>query len=137
MDASLPLEIFNGMGMVLSAIFLVLMIQYLVKETRRRKLPYRSWFFRLPPSMHFAVAITVYVFGVLMRTSAAWTWRRFGYGGEFGAGLICMFAMSAVIIVVGGICQIRAISKPDWGDGPWLLSTAAVIAFVVTDLYFR
>jgi len=136
-DAAVPLELLNGMGMVLSAIFLVLMVWYLWKETRRRKLPLSRWFFRLPPSMHFAVAITVYVFGVMLRTSAAWCWRRFGHGGEIGVLTFAMFGISAVIIAVGAICQIRAVSKPNWGDGPWLLSTAAVIGFVMADLYFR
>jgi len=137
-DPNVPLELLNGSGMVLEAIFVLLMLGYLWRETARRGLTIRAWFCGgLPPSMHFAVAVIVFDGGVLIRTAFVWVWRRFYGAGEFGPWFMLAFMLAAALIAIGAIYKIRAISRPDYGDGPWLLSIAAVLAFLMASLYFR
>jgi hypothetical protein len=136
-DPNLPLELLNGAGMVLEGVFLTLMLIYLWRETHRRGLTWRAWFGGLPPSMHFAVAVIVFDGGVLVRTAAVWVWRRFYGAGDFGAWFLAAIGLATLLIVVGSLCKIRAISRPDYGDGPWLLAVAAVMAFLLGSLYFR
>jgi hypothetical protein len=127
-DPSLALELLNGAGAIIGISFLGLMARYLILESRRRHLRWRDWIFDLPPSMHLAVAIFVCDLGVSIRTSLIWYWRHFG-DGNFTVGQMVTLGIGAAIIVIGSLCKIRSITKPDLGDGPWLLSLAAVVLF--------
>jgi hypothetical protein len=113
--AALPLDLVNRNGMVLEAFFIFLLATYLVRETRRRKVSVREWLFRLPPPMNFVLAVMVFDSGVALRS----------------AGLP---AIGGLVLIVGSLCKIRALSRPDWGDGPWLLGVAWVMG--ITLVYF-
>lgn len=136
-DPNLPLELLNGAGVVLELCFLSWMAVYLWRETRRRHLGPRNWFFGLPPSMHLAVAIFVFDSGVWLRSSVIWAWRRFFGAGDFNATQLGILGFGGAVIVVGSLCKIRAITKPDYGDGPWLASAGAVALFLGASLIFR
>lgn len=136
-DPNLPLELLNGAGMVLEFCFLSWVAVYLWRETRRRGLTWRDWFFRMPPSMHLAVAIMVFDGGVFMRSSVIWIWRRYLGAGDFSVLQLSLLGYGGMLIVVGSLCKIRAISKPDYGDGPWLISAGAVAAFLLATVIFH
>lgn len=137
-NPELPLELLNGAGMVLETCFLGLMVLYLLKETKRRGLGVADWIGgRLPPSMNFALAVMVCDSGVWLRSIVVWSWRRFYDGGGFGNYQLAFLALGALAIVVGSLCKIRAITKPDHGNGPWLASAAAVLLFVVVTVLYR
>lgn len=129
------LEWLNGGGLVLAVSFLFLISLYLFKESRRRKLTPLDWLHgKIPPNMHFAVAIAVCDAGIGMRSGLIWGWRKFFAGGPFGKFGITMLAISAALIAIGFVCKIRSISRPDWGDGPWLAAVAALAVFLI---FFR
>ena len=136
-DPSLPLELLNGAGMVLETCFLSCMALYLFREVRRRQLSVRDWVFDLPPSMHLAVAIFVFDFGVCLRSAVIWIWRHFYKAGDFGLIQMSLLAYGGAIIVIGSLCKIRAITKPDFGNGPWLMSLAAMILFILATVTYR
>lgn len=135
-DPSFSLEIINGASHVVGLIFLWHLGVYLVKETRRRRLGVRAWFFKLPVSMQFAVAIMVYDIGVWMKAFLIWSWRFLG-AGPFSPAMMVALWVGSLIIVVGGFCKIRAITKPDRGNKPWLVAAAAVMIFVALTLLHR
>lgn len=134
-DSALPLELLNGAGMVLEFCFLSLMALYLWRETRRRGLGISEWAHGgLPPSMNFAIAVMVCDGGVWVRAVVIWAWRRIFGGGDFSNWQAAALAFGALLIVLGSLCKIRAVSKPDYGNMPWLLSAAATLAFVVVTM---
>lgn len=134
-DPALPLELLNGAGMVLEFCFIGLMLMYLWRETRRRGLAFADWIGgKLPPSMNLAIAVVVCDCGVWVRTIVIWAWREFYGGGDFGNWQAAALVLGALLIVVGSLCKIRAVSKPDYGDGPWMLAAAATLAFVLASV---
>lgn len=136
-DPGLPLELLNGAGVVLEFCFLSWMALYLWRESRRRNLKARDWLFRLPPSMHLAVAIFVFDSGVWLRSAVIWMWRRFFHAADFSALQLGLLGVGGFVLVVGSLCKIRAITKPDFGNGPWLMSAGAVILFFGASMLVR
>lgn len=134
-NPNIPLELLNGGGMVLAVFFLSWMAVYLFKESVRRKLGVRDWLGRLPPSMHLAVAIFVFDLGVVVFLAVVW-WRVFYAAADFSETQIVLLALGAVTIIVGALCKIRAITKPDHGNWPWLMALAALAVFLGAMLLF-
>ncbi len=135
-DPNVPLELLNGGGMVLAAFFLWWMTIYLLKESTRRKLRALDWFGRLPPSMHLAVAIFVFDFGVVIWLAVRWTWRMFYGAADFGEAQIILLGIGSVVVIIGALCKIRAITRPDHGNWPWLMALAALAVFLAAMLLF-
>lgn len=137
-DPNLPLELLNGAGTVVSAFFLASMVRYLWNETIRRKLGVRQWLtMSLPPSMNFGAAVVLFDVGVWVRSVDIWIWRRFFGAGDFNALQLIILVAGAFAIVLGGLCKVRAITRPDFGDGPWLAAAATTAAFLVLTAVFR
>lgn len=132
-DPALPLEVLNGVGVILAVCFLVFLTIYLAREHKARNLRFRDWFFRLPPSMHLVVAIYVFDLGVVVRTSVIWIWRRFFDGGDMSLTQLLLLLFGAGIIAIGSLCKIRAISKPSFGDWPWLASMGLVAIYLAVE----
>jgi hypothetical protein len=137
MSNSLFLEILSGGAMTPELVCLVLLGVYLSKEAKRRGLRRLDWF-KLPPSMSLILAMFVYDVGVFMRSATIWIWRRIDGGagsldGPEGLSLV----IGGALIVLGSLCKIRALTKPDHGDGPWLAASAASAFAIGLLLLFR
>src|SRR5271165_6552563 len=134
---NLPLEILDGGGAILGFFYLVWAANYLRRETSRRHLGFSDWFNGLlPPSMHLVVAIFVFDLGVFIRTTVMWVWRMRG-AKDFGPIEIGLLGFGGAVVIAGALCKIRAITKPDFGDGPWLAAAGAVALFVIATVWFR
>jgi hypothetical protein len=138
MNPGVPLELLNGNTMLLDGGFLLLIGVYLARETIRRSLRVSDWLMlRLPVSMHFAVAVAVHDCHTFGKSALIWHWRRFGHAAPFEAWQVSALAALGVLGLVGGLCKIRAISKPDYGDGPWLAAVGIAAAFTLVSLIWR
>lgn len=132
-DPSVALEMLNGIGVILAVCFLVFLTVYLAREHKARDLRFRDWFFRLPPSMHLVVAIYVFDLGVVVRAGVIWMWRRFFSGGDMSLMQLMLLLFGAAIIALGSLCKIRAVSKPSFGNWPWLASLALVLVYLAAE----
>lgn len=137
LDPAFSLEIINGAGHIAGLFFLWHLGFYLCREAKRRHLNLGSWFSRLPISMHFAVAILIYDVGVWLKTFVIWVWRAFYGAGTFSGTMYTALWIGSLMIVVGSLCKIRAVTKPDHGDGPWLLAAGTVAIFIVVTVVHR
>ena len=136
-DPGFSLEIINGAGLIVGLFFIWHLARYLYIETKRRNLTLRAWLFKLPISMHFGVAILVYDIGVEIKTGVVWIWRAFYGAQQFNMPMLTALWIGSFIIVVGSLCKIRAITKPDRGDVPWLAAACAVALFVIVTVVQR
>lgn len=137
-DQSLQLELLNGAGMVVEFCFIAYMVRYLRKEAIRRDLKLIDWInFRLPPSMNFAISVVVFDAGVWLRSLTIWSWRRFERAGQFNRLELTALSIGAAMIVLGALCKVRAITKPDYGNEPWILTAVATALFVCLTLLSR
>lgn len=130
------LELFNGGSVLLEGVFLLWALRYLWLEARRRQITIRSWWNSggFPPSMGFIVAVIVYDFSSWLRSLVVWTWRRFYNAGPFTEWHLYMLVAAGLIGAVGALCKIRAVTKPDYGDEPWLICFALVLVFIAASL---
>lgn len=127
--SSFWLEMSNGASGLVEMMFMALMVRYLYLEAKRRRLRRRDWFFRMPPSMHLAIAILVFDLGVWMRSALIWVWRKFYGAGEFSTMQLMVLGVGSLIIIIGSLCKIRAVTKPDLGNSPWLIALGVVVVF--------
>lgn len=129
------LEMLNGGALTPETLWLVLLGIYLSKEARRRGLHTLDWF-SLPPSMNLILAIFISDAGVQLKSLTVWIWRRFEGAGQFGAVQELLLVIGSALIVAGFLCKIRALTRPDHGNWPWLaacgLTIAATIALLLT-----
>ena len=138
MSNNLLLELLNGGGIVIEACFILFLLMYLRKETLRRGIGIKEWYhFDLPPSMNLAVAVLVFDFGVFARTTVIWAWRKFYGAAEFNPNQIMLLSFAAVVIIVGGLCKIRAVSFPDYGHFPWVMTALMILSFILGSLIVR
>ena len=116
------LDVLNGASIAPDLLWLTLIGIYLCKESRRRQLHPLDWF-HLPPSMNLMLAMFICDSGVCLRTITRWVWERFYRGGEFDFVIGISLGIGGALMVCGALCKIRALTKPDHGDGPWLLAS--------------
>ncbi len=126
-DANL-LELLNGAAVVPGLIVIALLTRYIVKEAKRRGLHPLNWG-RFPPGMNLVLAMFLFVIGVWGEKVSKWAWRAFG-AGPFGISLTASLIFFGFLIIIGLLCKIRALTRPDFGNWPWLAS-AAVTALVI------
>lgn len=110
----------NGVSVAICGVFMVWAIVFLWRETRRRKLTPIDLVIRMPPPMCFTFAVLVFDSGVWLRAMVIWVWRRFYDSGPFGPYQLAGLTAGAFLIAVGGLMKVRAVTKPDWGDLPWM-----------------
>jgi hypothetical protein len=105
----------NSASMVISLFVIVFLGSYLFRETGARGGNWLSIWRRLPPSMGLAVAFLAFVTGAFLRS------RFFDdYRGVIAGG---------VLMIVGGLCIIRAATRPSYGNWPWVFTLVATIGF--------
>lgn len=127
-DADL-LELLNGAAIVPGIILIALHFRYLVKEAHRRGL--RGWaILRYPPSMSLMLSAFILIVALWGEKGSKWLWRFLG-AGPLGISLTSALTFFGTIIVVGMLCKIRALTYPDSGNKPWLISSALTIVAVV------
>lgn len=130
------LEISSGSGIVPELICVLILLAYLFKEAHRRRFKFKNWL-NPPPQMDFAIAICIFNLGVLCNSLTVWTWRKIFKAANFSlTQLICLGA-GRTLIIVGSICMVRALTKPDLGDRPWYLTWLATVIAAVTLAIWR
>lgn len=135
-DFALPLELLNGASFFVDGLFIAWGVWYLHRESRRRGMTLADWFVRLPPHMHFIIAVIIHDAGVCSRSLLIWWWRRAG-AGDFGLVQVSVLALGAALIIVGGLMKIRSVTYPDYGYMPWMMTAYLLAVFLAGSLVIR
>lgn len=120
------LELLNGSSITPSLLLMGVLTHYLSRQSRERNLRWFDWY-RLPADMDLILAMFICDFGWFARSAITWGWRFFGMG-DFNAAQVAGLTGGGVIVALGLLCKIRALTRPDYGDGPWLVSMGMTIA---------
>lgn len=140
MNAAFFLEILNGGAVTPELIWLGMLTIYLGKEARRRGFRWWNWF-HLPPSMDLMLAIWIFDAAIVARSWVVWAWRRFDDGGDFAEWHLAALTVSGFFILAGALCKIRAWTRADYGNWPWLVSCLltiiSIIGLVIFGTIFR
>lgn len=127
MSAAPFLELLNGGAITPEIICLVLLGRYLVNESKRRGLRAFDWL-KLPPSMNLILAVFISDLGVFLRSATVWHWRHFTRAPDFTGPETFIMMIGAVLVVLGPLCKVRALTEPDFGRRPWV--TSALLSFL-------
>lgn len=133
-DTSL-LELLNGGSIVPELLCLVVVGIYLSRESRRRGLRPLDWV-HLPSNMDLMLALFICDSGIFFRSSISWAWRFFG-AGDFNAAQGAGLVIGGTVAALGFLCKIRALTRPDYGDAPWLAATASSVVALAVLLAIR
>jgi hypothetical protein len=87
--------------------------------------------------MGFIIAVLVSDISVWFHDVAIWAWRHFDLALNFTSWQLVLLVFAGVVGTTGGLCKIRAVTKPDYGDAPWLSCLALVVIFIVASLIER
>ena len=138
-EPSFMLDLFNAESALLSLIFLAFLFFYLRRERKKRGLKVRDYFLlRIPPAMALACAIFVYDLGALIRSGGIFAWRQVYGHAPFNSRQLIYLTIGAVLMTLGGLYKISAITRPAYGNWPWLMSLVAFMLYIVGAVfYFR
>lgn len=120
MNPDLLLELLNGSAFTPELLCLAVLANYLAREARDRGLRWYDWG-HLPLNMDLILAVFICDFGLFVRTAITVAWRFFGMG-DFNAAQVAGLVGGGIFITLGFLCKIRALTRPDYGNRPWIIS---------------
>lgn len=123
MSAMLPIvsEVVNGNWAVLAFILILVCACYIKHEWFAN----RVW----TQGMGIAASIVLLSVGVCSTRAIVFIWRHFYGQTEFTDGQAIGLSIGGAIGAAGFLILIRRISKPLFGDGPWIATLAVCSLF--------
>lgn len=126
------LEVSNGSWTILTLYFLVFLSIYLYLETVRRKVRLKDWIVGLPLGMVVAASLYVQNAGSLATRGVVWFWRHFDRGVVPLTDIeMIMLIVGSFIAAVGLLMMIRAFSRSQFGNWPWVSAAVFTAVYVV------
>jgi hypothetical protein len=130
MGNSFLLEVLNGNWGIAGAALTIICAFYLAHETFALKVLGWGWRGRITRGMRVATAVMTSSFGVAIRSAEIVHWRM--SGGSLADISQFWLILGGVIALVGFLCTIREISKPLYGNAPWIWTLAAMAIYTGT-----
>jgi len=121
------LEILNGNWALAAASLTVICAIYLVHEAIAYKVFGYGWRSRATGSMRVMLGVMTLALGVTIRSVEVTAWRM--RGGDLPNLSQFWLILGGTIALIGFICTIREISKPLYGNGPWIWTLVAMAAY--------
>lgn len=135
MNAKFVLEVQNGNWSIVAAGLGLVCLIYYIHETIALRVWGWDWRSRLTPGMRNAIALGTLSLGVCIRSTAIYLWRA--GGGDINDLSETWILIGGIVAVVGFLCTIREISRPLYGNAPWLWTLAVMVLFTVAVVGFR
>lgn len=129
------LEILNvNWGLAALALTIICGI-YLAHETLALGFSVWEWRSRASRRMRLALAIMTLSVGVAVRSIEVARWRAMGARPDDLDQV--WLTVGSVVALVGFLCCIREISKPIYGDGPWIWTLVAMAFYTALVVALR
>lgn len=132
------LETANGVVLILSFPLLMVLTIYLKRRfSHAPDHPVYQFKLAVPSAVSLAVALYVDKLGMLLTRLSVWTWRQFGAGvsgGPMNEAQHHLLLVGTLLSAVGALWLIRVISRPMFGNWPWIASAVASIIYLIVAL---
>lgn len=124
-DVNVLLETINGGLSILIAASLLFLLFYIIDHRRN--------YLKGSPSLGMTLAIPMAIIklGLLISFSSRWYWRFEFFGNWFPGYIKIMLITGSMISSIGFIWLLRILSRPRFGDGPWLTICAIFSLYLV------
>ena len=123
------LELLNGNWGIAATSLAIICAIYLIHESAARGLPSWHWRKRLTMGMRVAIAMLTLSVGVSIRSVEVWVWRV--VSSDLADLSQFWLIFGGVIALIGFLCCIREISRPLYGNGPWIWTLVTMAAFTI------
>ncbi len=124
------LEVINGAVSIL-IFFLLVWIAFHLFDRRRF---FKSWWalaLGIPGGLSLAFYLGVEQSGTLLTRVVVWVWRMTGGSVPFSSVQNGLLILGAVSTGLGILLIIRLLSRPRFGDWPWLTAFFVSIGYVI------
>lgn len=121
------LETLNGNWGIAAAALAVICAIYLIHEGIAYRVFGRGWRDRLTRSMRIMSGVLAVSVGVGISSIEKARWRMFG--GDIHNLSKTWLLIGGVLALVGFLCLVREISKPLYGNGPWIWTLVAMACY--------
>jgi len=124
---SFLLELLNGNWGIAATSLAIICAIYLIHETAARGMPSWEWRKKMTLGMRVAIAMMVLSIGVAVRSAEVYLWRAMS--GDLTELNLLWLTFGGSVALLGFLCCIREISKPLYGDGPWIWTLVTMAIF--------
>ena len=130
-SANFVLEQVNGSVWLLTLFFLCWCSHYIWQYVVYRGMGWRAVFIGLPPAVGLVFIFYVEKVGTLLTRAVIWLgWPNITVGSLTSAQSIILFTGSGMT-GVGLVLLIRMLSRPQFGEWPWMASVGVSGAYVL------
>lgn len=133
------LEQVNAAASLLTISLLIFLTFYLWDWlVYKGRTPLRAILVGLPPAIALAAILYLEKIGTLLTRSVVWVWRAFRGGAvPFTGGEVFFLLSGAVITSIALLLTIRLLTRPRFGDWPWLASASVTCLYLATTTLIR
>lgn len=126
------LEQVNAAAALLTFSLLVFLTFYLWDWLRYKgRTPFRALLIGLPPAIALAAILYLDKIGTMMNRMVIWVWRAFKGGAVPFNNIEMGFLLgSAVLTSLAMLLMIRLLTRPRFGDWPWLASASVTCIYL-------
>jgi hypothetical protein len=130
------LEIINGSISILTFFLLFFLSVYLVSHIRREGFTWKT-FLWMSTAASLVVALFIEKTGTLATRTVTWAWRSRGGNLPFTSIEDFFLIVGAILTVIGLIMMIRVLSRPRFGNWPWMVSTIVALDYVGVETFIH
>jgi len=129
LNSGFLLELVNGNWGIAASSLAIICAVYLIHETLSRGMPSWHWRRKITMGMRVAIAMLTLSAGVAIRSAEVYLWRAMS--GELPDLSQFWLIVGSGIALMGFLCCIREISRPLYGNRPWIWTLAAMAVFTI------
>jgi len=130
------LEVINGSVSILTFFLLFFLSVYLTSTIRREGFTWKS-FFWVSTAASLVVALFIEKTGTLATRTVTWIWRARGGNLPFTEAQDFFLVLGAFFTAIGLIMMIRVLSRPRFGNWPWMVSTIVALDYVGVETFIH
>lgn len=132
MELNFFLQVANGAIAMLTFFLLFFLFVYLHYDIRRDGFKFKT-FFLMSTAASLVVTIAIEKLGTFFTRLAVWIWRGHGGVDAFSTTENALFVLGAMLTAFGLVLMIRVLSRPRFGDWPWMFSVTMAAIYVVVE----
>jgi hypothetical protein len=127
------LEVVNGSISILSFFLLFFLGIYLIYDIRREGFSVKI-FFLMSTAVSLVVALFVEKLGTLTTRTVVWAWRAQGGAVPFTKVEDFFLILGAVFSATGIVMMVRVLSRPRFGDWPWMTASVVMLSYATVEM---
>jgi hypothetical protein len=126
------LEVVNGSTVILGCFLIAWLVFHLYDMIiHRGEVSIKSMMFGVAGGASLAGYLLIEQVGIVLNRLMIWIWRMMGASEPFTDFQDIIFALGAFLIGVGILLMIRLLSRPRFGETPWVVAATFTLLYTI------